>query len=125
MARELQSVLKQIEQLQRRADALRAREKSDVVGRIKEAIAHYKITPDELFGTAAKGRKRASAKPASRVKPVAEKAPAKKTTQKKKPGAPIYTDGTGLTWTGRGPKPGWFKDLLAVGKTPEDLLIKS
>ena len=27
------------------------------------------------------------------------------------------------TWTGRGPKPKWFKDALAKGKKPEDLLV--
>ncbi|PTT87402.1 histidine biosynthesis protein, partial [Pelomonas sp. HMWF004] len=50
MAKTLLSLLKQIEQLQKQADALRSREKSDVVARIKEAIAHYDITVAELFG---------------------------------------------------------------------------
>ena len=27
------------------------------------------------------------------------------------------------TWTGRGPKPKWFKDAIASGKSPDDLLI--
>jgi DNA-binding protein H-NS len=28
------------------------------------------------------------------------------------------------TWTGRGPKPKWFKEALARGKNPDELLIK-
>lgn len=27
------------------------------------------------------------------------------------------------TWTGRGPKPKWFKEALAAGKTPEQMAI--
>ncbi|GAB4352550.1 MAG: H-NS histone family protein [Immundisolibacter sp.] len=27
------------------------------------------------------------------------------------------------TWTGRGPKPKWFKEALASGKTPEQMAI--
>ena len=51
MAKTLQNLLKQIEHLQKQADALRSREKADVVARIREAIAHYGITESELFGT--------------------------------------------------------------------------
>ncbi|MEL0083579.1 MAG: H-NS histone family protein [Gammaproteobacteria bacterium] len=28
------------------------------------------------------------------------------------------------TWTGRGPKPKWFKEAIASGKNPDALLIK-
>lgn len=35
-----------------------------------------------------------------------------------------YADGTGKTWSGRGPKPAWFKEALAQGKQPSDLLAK-
>lgn len=27
------------------------------------------------------------------------------------------------TWTGRGPKPKWFKEALASGKTPEQMAV--
>lgn len=46
-------------------------------------------------------------------KPTASKAPKVK-----------YADGTGKTWSGRGPKPAWFKEALAQGKQPSDLLAK-
>jgi len=116
MAKNLQTLLKQIAQLQKQADALRSREKADVVDRIKEAIAHYGITADELFGGATKPRatrKRAAAADGKARKPVAKRAG----------GVAKYTDGAGRTWSGVGKRPTWFKDALAAGKTAEDLLI--
>jgi DNA-binding protein H-NS len=117
MAKSLHGLLKQIEQLQKQADALRSREKADVVARIKEAIAHYDITAAELFG-AAPAR-------ATRGRAAAGKTAAKgrKAAAKKPGGTAKYTDGAGRTWSGVGKRPNWFKDALAAGKQPEDLLI--
>jgi len=117
MAKTLQSLLKQIEQLQKQAETLRSREKADVVARIKEAIAHYGITASELFGASTAGksaRKAATAKTTGR----------RKTAAKKPGGTAKYTDGNGRTWSGVGKRPNWFKDALAAGKQAEDLLIK-
>ncbi|MFG6489867.1 H-NS family nucleoid-associated regulatory protein [Roseateles sp. BYS78W] len=116
MAKSLQTLLKQIAQLQKQADALRSREKADVVDRIKEAIAHYGITADELFGgTKVRAtRKRAAATAAPK---------ARKPAVKKPGGVAKYTDGAGRTWSGVGKRPNWFKDALAAGKTAEDLLV--
>lgn len=115
MAKSLQTLLKQIAQLQKQADALRSREKTDVIDRIKEAIAHYDITADELFGKAPAraARKRAAAATGKTRKPAA----------KKTGGTAKYTDGAGRTWSGVGKRPNWFKDAIAAGKQPEDLLI--
>lgn len=118
MAKSLQTLLKQIAQLQKQADALRSREKADVIDRIKEAIAHYGITADELFGVATKPRatrKRAAASAAG--------GKARKPAAKRRGGTAKYTDGNGRTWTGVGKRPTWFKEALAAGKTAEDLLI--
>ena len=116
MAKSLQTLLKQIAQLQKQADALRSREKADVVDRIKEAIAHYGITADELFGgsPAKATRKKRAAAPAGK---------ARKPAAKKPGGVAKYTDGAGRTWSGVGKRPNWFKDALAAGKTAEDLLV--
>jgi DNA-binding protein H-NS len=40
-------------------------------------------------------------------------------TAKSKKRAPVakYKDDAGHSWSGRGPKPGWFKDALAAGKS--------
>lgn len=114
MARTLAQIQAQITKLKQEADALRAKEVSGVVARIKEAIAHYGLTPEDLFGsTPAKGRgKAATAKRAG--KPAA----------KKSAGAPKYRDDAGNTWTGHGKRPNWFKAALAAGKTAADLEIK-
>lgn len=114
MATKLQTLLKQINKLQSQADHLRSQEKAEVVSRIREAIAHYEITADELFGAAKAKRTRTAAKPVA----------AKKSRKAAKVGGVAkYSDGAGRTWSGVGKRPNWFKDALAAGKTAEDLLI--
>lgn len=117
MAIKLQTLQKQIDKLQAQADKLRSKEKAEVVGRIREAIAHYEITTDELFGGVKAKRTRASTAPTA----------AKKTRRAAKPAkaasVPKYTDGAGRTWSGVGKRPNWFKDAIEAGKTAEDLLI--
>jgi DNA-binding protein H-NS len=115
MAKALTTLLKQIAQLQKQADALRSREKTEVVDRIKEAIAHYGITTEDLFGgsPAKATRKRAPKAEGKARKPAAKKAA----------GVAKYTDGAGRTWSGVGKRPNWFKDAIAAGKTAEDLLV--
>ncbi|MFG6413103.1 H-NS family nucleoid-associated regulatory protein [Roseateles sp. DC23W] len=116
MAKSLQGLLKQIESLQKQADALREREKSEVIARIREAITHYGITSDELFGAGGERvtRKRAAATAGSKTRKAAAKKPAS---------VAKYTDGAGRTWSGVGKRPNWFKDALAAGKQAEDLLV--
>lgn len=114
----------EIARLQKERDSIRATEVKEVVGRIKEAIAHYGLTAEDLgLGLKKRGR------PAGKA--VAEAAPAKKRAPrgsakaaKKAPGAPKYGDGTGKTWTGHGKRPQWFVEALAAGKSAEDLLVK-
>lgn len=118
MATKLQTLLNQITKLQTQAEQLRSKEKAGVVARIKEAIAHYEITPDELFGEAKPKRGRAAVKPADPAKKGRKAARTPKTA-----GVAKYGDGAGRTWSGVGKRPNWFKDALAAGKTAEDLLI--
>lgn len=117
MAKSLQGLLKQIESLQKQADALRSREKSEVIARIREAITHYGITSAELFGAGGVrvARKRAAA--------AAGTSKTRKAAAKKPAGVAKYTDGAGRTWSGVGKRPNWFKDALAAGKQAEDLLV--
>lgn len=95
-------IQKQIEALQRQADELRAQEIAGVVARIKEAIAHYGLTAEQLgYGTTApktKGK-------AQRVSGTS---------------ATAYSDGLGNSWGGRGPRPQWLKAALAAGRTLEE-----
>lgn len=113
MARTLAQIQSQIDKLQREAQALRAKEISGVVARIKEAIAHYELTPADLFGEAAARKPRAK---------TARKAGAAAAT---KPASPAkYRDEAGNTWTGHGKRPNWFKAALAAGKSAADLEIR-
>lgn len=113
MARTLAQIQSQIDKLQKEAQALRAKEISGVVARIKEAIAHYGLTPQELFGETA------TKKPRGKAAKGAGKAAAKKPAS-----APKYRDDAGNTWTGHGKRPNWFKAALDAGKTAADLEIK-
>jgi DNA-binding protein H-NS len=120
MATKLQTILKQISKLQVQADSLRSQEKAGVVTRIREAIAHYDITADELYGEAKPKRAPAAkaARPQKQVRKAAKAAGGAKTA-----GVAKYGDGTGRTWSGVGKRPNWFKEAIAAGKAAEDLLI--
>ena len=104
MSETLQEVEAQIAELQRKAEQMRKEEVTGVVDRIREAIAHYHLTPELLFGT----RKVARAGKAAKAAP-------------KPHGAIRYRDAAGHTWTGRGRRPQWYLDALAAGKTDADL----
>lgn len=114
MAKTLDQIKKQIQALEREAEAIRSKEKSSVLAQIKESMARYGITAAEL-GIAGKGSRQVAAK----------RGPYKKRGQvaatAKAAGTVKYRDGLGNTWSGRGPKPKWFKAALQAGKTPDDL----
>lgn len=92
-------IQKQIERLQKAADALREKEVAGVVARIKVAITHYGLTAGQLgFGVAK------VAKSAGKIKQRGKAAPSAK-----------YSDGNGQSWTGRGPRPRWLREAIASG----------
>ncbi len=97
---------KQIEKLQREADALLAKEVQGVISRIKEAIAHYGLTAEQLGFVL-------PARPPHND----EKAPPARSRAGK------YADGSGRSWSGRGKRPSWLRDALAAGKKLEDFLV--
>ena len=104
--------------LQAQAEALRAKEVAGVVARIREAIVHYgsdsrRPRPRQREVKAPKGAA-VTAAPKSKVK-----------TAGKKTACTIkFADGKGGTWSGIGKRPNWFKDALAAGRKPEDLLAR-
>ena len=110
MARTLPQLQKQIAALQRRADVLKKKEAKGVVARIKDAIAHYELSPEDLGFT---GRSARSAKSATSAK-----GRARKTVSKIK-----FRDSAGNTWTGHGRRPRWYLDALAAGKSADDLKV--
>ncbi len=104
-------LLKQSDALRRQAEELKRKEIPEVVARIKEAIAHYGLTARDL-GLAGKALTQPiAAKPKQSLGPKGVKAPS----------AIKYRDNAGHTWSGRGPKPQWFKDAVAAGATQESL----
>ena len=113
MAKSYRQLQAQIQKLQAEAEAIKAQELDGVIARIRTAIEHYGITPDQLFGKAKKTKaKRAAAK----------KAPARKSAAKGRPVAIKYRDGEN-TWTGRGNKPRWLVARLAEGKQLGDFAV--
>ena len=103
MAKSYGQLQAQIQKLQAEAEALKAKEIEGVIARIRTAIEHYGITPDQLFGKA-------------------KKAPARKSAVKGKPVAIKYRDGDN-TWTGRGNKPRWLVARLEEGKQLADFAV--
>lgn len=104
MAQTYKQIQKQIEQLQKQADALRNTEVKGVIERIKVAIAHYGLTAAHL-GLGATSPKSAG------------KRRAKSSAQ--------FSDGAGNAWSGRGPRPRWLRDALAAGRSIEEFRTSS
>ena len=108
----------QIAKLQAQAEALRAKEVAGVVARIREAIVHYGLTVADLGLGSAKSKAPKGAAVTATPKSKGKTA-GKKTARTIK-----FADGKGGTWSGIGKRPNWFKDALAAGRKPEDLLAK-
>ena len=115
MAQSYSQVQKQIAKLQREADAIKKKEVGGVIQRIKSAIAHYELTPEDLF-RAQKSRRSAGGKTAA-------KAGGKASLTGRK--VPVkYRDENGNTWSARGSQPRWLVSALASGRKIEDFLVK-
>ena len=139
----------QIEKLQKEAEILRKRERAETIANIKQAIAAYELTTEDLgLAGATRGRRgRKAAKKASgavlgakrrgrpakkavagavkRGRKAGEKAARKSAgADKRSVVAPKYRDAaTGATWTGRGKQPKWLAAALKGGKKLDDFKI--
>ena len=98
MAKTSAQIEKQIQTLQAEADKLRRREIGEVIGKIKNAIAAYGITTQDLFGSNG----------GSIGKPSFNKSAPTST--------PKYRDDAGHAWTGRGPRPRWLREAIDAGR---------
>ncbi|TSD57039.1 H-NS histone family protein [Variovorax sp. KBS0712] len=116
MAKTFLQVQNQIAQLQREAEQLRKKEADGVLSRIKEAIAVYGFSAADLGFGKTDGR---VSVPKNSVKNRAVKT--KKSSELR---APKFRDEQGNTWSGRGPRPAWFKAALEGGKSTDELLAK-
>jgi len=134
----------QIQRLQKEAEILRKRERTETIAKIKEAIAAFELTAEDLGLSGTKSRR-----PVGRVGKKSEsgstatatrrgRPPTSGVSQKKgrkagrKSGGgdkrsvvePKYRDSaTGTTWTGRGKQPKWLSAAIKGGKKLEDFKI--
>jgi DNA-binding protein H-NS len=106
MAQTLAQITKQIEKLQKEADALRQAELKGVVDRIKVAIVHYGLTPEQLGFGKSGGKKTSNSLPAAKGgnKVVIAK----------------FSNDAGQIWSGRGPRPRWLREALANGRSLDE-----
>ena len=111
---ELVKLRQQITEMEKQAAQLQKQNRPVVIAQLREQMAAYGITAEELSRPAPKARSKAqSAKPAgsARSKKPVISSPAK------------YRGPEGQTWTGKGTAPKWLNDLVAAGKTRDDFLI--
>ncbi|MDM0071471.1 H-NS histone family protein [Variovorax sp. J31P207] len=98
-----------IAKLEKEAAVLREAETTKVVAQIKESIATFGLTVEQLFGRGAKASKPASSKALGGSKAV-----------RKGAGVPKYRHPkSGKTWTGFGKAPGW----IATARNRDKFLI--
>lgn len=115
-----------IDKLQAQADALKEKEKATVIGRIREAIEAFGLTAADLGLAGAKGRRGRRPGTGKEVTGSAPKSGkgAKASKRTKAPAVAKFADEKGNRWSGRGPRPAWFKAALEAGATPESLVAK-
>lgn len=124
MAKTYEQVLKKIATLKAEAERVREKETAEVVARIREAIAHYGLTPADLGLEAAPRRGRRPGPKAAAPAKTRRRAAAKPAKGTKKGTVPVkYRDDAGHTWTGRGLQPVWLREALAAGKTLQDFAV--
>lgn len=122
MTRETYSVLKQkiekeIQKLQKQAQALQAKQRGPVLTSIVRSMREYDITPDDI--AAAYNKKAGGA----RTSTSARTAKKTTTTVKRTVPAKYLHPETKETWTGRGKAPRWITNAEAEGKSRNDFLI--
>ena len=109
MATSYAQLQKQIEALQSQAAKVKSEEVAGVVKRIRDSVATYGLTPQDIFGSkAATPRAKAAGKKGGGTGGAVA--------------AAKYADGKGGIWGGRGKRPRWLQEALAAGKRLEDYL---
>jgi DNA-binding protein H-NS len=112
---ELVKLRQQIAEMEKQAADLQKKNRPAVLAELREQMAAYGITAEELSRPAAKA-----------ARPKALPAKSASLPKGKKPAVPSpakYRGPQGQEWSGRGTAPKWLNDLLIDGKTREDFLI--
>lgn len=129
MPKSVEQIRMQIEKLQRQERALVEKEVEGVVARIREAVAHYQLTPEQIFGSLRNGAARrvpssgaksargveSASLPSARVKAASVPKGTKLAVK--------YRDDAGNSWSGRGSHPRWLRHAIESGRKLEDFLI--
>lgn len=119
---QLAKINSRIAKLQAQAEAVRRKEISAVIAKIRVAIEHYGLTAEDLDLSGSRSGRKPSLSPKASTKgaqPRGSKAAAKRGR-----GVIRYRDDQGNAWTGQGRCPNWYVAALAAEKTPEDLSIR-
>jgi DNA-binding protein H-NS len=117
-AKTLVALEKQRAEIDAQIQAIRTREIPGVVQRIKEAIAHYGLTPDDLFNGHGRRPNQRTIAAMTEAREMA-KTPSKKATKRT-----IYRDPkTGATWNGNGRRPSWIVALMDAGRDKEEFRV--
>jgi DNA-binding protein H-NS len=114
---ELVKLRQQIAEMEKQAADLQKKNRPAVLAELREQMAAYGITAEELSRPAAKA-----------ARPKAPQAKTASLPKGKKPAVPSpakYRGPQGQEWSGRGIAPKWLNDLLVDGKTREDFLIRT
>lgn len=113
---ELVKLRQQIAELEKQAADLQKKNRHAVVADLREQMAAYGITAEELGRLAARVQKPRQ--------PLAKAASSPKVKKPVVPAPAKYRGPEGQTWSGRGIAPKWLNELLVGGKTREDFLIR-
>ena len=113
---DLVKLQQQIAEMQKQATELQRKNRAAVLAQLREQMAAYGITAEELSRPAPRT-------PKPRAAPSKADASASRGKKASVPSTAKYRGPEGQVWSGRGPAPRWLTDLLVAGKTREDFLI--
>ena len=126
MAKSIAQLTEQMQRIQRQIEAAKAKEVAGVVARIQEAIAHYELTPSDLFPEGGKRRRRIASEPATAPRVSKGRLNVGKEKAAKIAGSKLpakFSDGAGNSWSGRGSTPRWLVEAIASGRKKEDFSL--
>lgn len=106
-----QKIEKEIQKLQKQADALQAKRRGPVVTSIIRSMREYDITPEDIANAYNRKTSRANSKSTASPAPKRSVPPKYRHPQ------------TGDTWTGRGKAPRWITAAESQGQKRDDFLI--
>jgi DNA-binding protein H-NS len=126
-------LVREIERLKKKADALRRRELAGVIAEIRKKMDEFGISSGDLV---VKGRPRGRSKGlstkskarlgATERRPAGTRSKALRASKRGATVPPKYRDSkTGDTWSGRGLTPRWLAEREKTGRKREEFLIKS